>query len=377
MQCESNEERIGRALAIKDLTDPENGVHAINLVVKAIAEFFETKKGWPKPDIRRSGPISSVANNFDRLYFPHDNPSRLPRYTRYINEEKILRTHTTAIIPDIIAEIKNNQLDDYLVLCPGICYRRDVVDKKHTGEPHQMDIWKIKKGQPKFDRSSLIELIEAVIEATIPGAVYRANEVIHPYTINGLEVEVNINNDWLEILECGEANPKIIVDAGLNPDEYSGLAMGIGLDRLVMLIKKIDDIRILRSDDPRIKEQMMNLDLYVPVSNYPFIKQDISVAVSEDFNEEDVCEKIKDVTGKDADAIEEITVVSEASFNQLPEKAIERLGIVTGQKNMLIKIIFRSHERSLTHKEVNEIRDKIYMAVNQGKTGGYLDFIKQ
>jgi len=372
MNIISNAERIKQALAIKDLSDPGNGIHAINLVIEIILAYLLKLEGWPKPEVRRSNPVTSVLNNFDRLYFPSDSPNRLSRFTRYIDDKTVLRTHTTPIIPDILLEIKEQGLDDYLVLCPGICYRRDVIDRKHTGEPHQMDIWRIKKGLPRLERQALIELVEIVIAATIPGVEYRANEVIHPYTINGLEVEIKVRNNWLELLECGEAHPQLLADSGLDSSDYSGLAMGIGLDRTAMLIKGIGDIRLLRSNDPRIKKQMLNLDPFVAVSKYPPIRQDISVSINDGVSEEDICEKIKDVMGEDANVIEEITIVSETAYRQLPAKAIERLGIKPGQKNMLIKIVLRSHERSLMHEEANTMRNKIYRAINQSGTDGYL-----
>jgi phenylalanyl-tRNA synthetase alpha chain len=237
-----------------------------------------------------------------------------------------------------------------------------------------MDIWRIKKSAPRLERQALIDLIESVLDAVIPGSKYRANEVNHPYTINGLEVEVLVKGYWLELLECGEAHPKLLLDAGLNPEEYSGLAMGIGLDRMVMLLKGIDDIRLLRSEDPRIKQQLTNLDPYQPVSKYPLIRQDLSVSVSQETNEEDVCETIKDVLGDNSDVIEEITIASETNYDRLPAKAVRRLGIKPGQKNMLIRVVLRSHERSLTHEEANEMRDKIYRAVDESETGGYLTY---
>jgi len=364
--------RLEASLAIPDLSDPINGLHAINLVVDSIYKYLSRKDGWPKPEIRRGNPISSVTNDFDRLYFPLDNVTRLPRYTRYLDEERILRTHTSAMIPDILKEVRERNLADYSVMCPGICYRRDVVNKSHVGEPHQMDIWRVKKGDQKLERQALLDLIESIIDATIPGSKYRANEVIHPYTINGLEVEIMVKGDWLELLECGEIHPQLLKDAGMNPAEYSGLAMGIGLDRTVMLIKNLDDIRLLRSEDPRIKQQMVNLDRYQPVSKYPQVRQDISVSVSQETNEEDVCEAIKDVLGSNAEVVEEITIISETPYEHLPPKAIERLGINPDQKNMLIKVILRSHERSLTHEEANQMRDLMYRAIDKSKTGGYL-----
>lgn len=363
-------EKIEQALAIKDLTNPQNGIHAINLAIEKIKKPLSEKAGWPLLEVRRTdSPVSSVRNDFDRLYFPIDSPARSPVYTRYITEESILRTHTSALIPDILLEIKQKLLTDFAVLCPGICYRRDVIDKKHTGEPHQMDIWRIKKGVQRLKRPALIELIEAVVYSLVPGAKYRANEVEHPYTKNGLEVEIWVKDNWLELLECGEAHPQLLDDSGLDSREYSGLAMGIGLDRAVMIVKGIDDIRILRSEEPRIKRQMGNLNPYIPVSKYPQIKQDLSVVVHNDATEEDICEIIRDAMGPKAVAIEEVKIVSKTSYDELPHQAIERLGIVSGQKNLLIRIILRSHERSLRHEEANEIRDLLYRALHQGSRG--------
>ena len=366
-------ERLMASLAITDLTDPKNGIHIINLAIDKIYYCLNSKEGWPNPEVRRSSPITSVNRNYDQLRFSIDNPGRSSRYTRYISEDSILRTHTSEMIPGILDELKKREAGDYLLICPGICYRRDVIDKTHCSEPHQMDIWRIKMGLPRLERPALIELIDVIIKCVLPEMKYRANEVNHPYTINGLEVEIlKKDGGWLELLECGEIHPEILSNSGLDPTEYSGLAMGIGLDRLAMLMKGIDDIRILRSEDPRIKQQMINLNPYQSVSKYPPIRQDLSVSVSQETNEEDVCEIIKDALSDNDNVIEEITIVSETLYKQLPPKAIERLGIKPNQKNILIRVILRSHERSLTHKEANEMRDKIYRAVDQSETGGYL-----
>jgi len=118
------------------------------------------------------------------------------------------------------------------------------------------------------------------------------------------------------------------------------------------------------------------LDPYQSVSKYPPVRQDLSVSVSQEINEEDICEAIKDALGDNSDVVEEITIVSETNYDRLPAKAIERLGIIPGQKNMLIRVILRSHERSLTHEEANEIRNKMYRAIDRSKTGGYLTYNK-
>lgn len=188
----------------------------------------------------------------------------------------------------------------------------------------------------------------------------------HPYTVNGLEVEVEVEGKWLEVLECGEINPKLLIDAGLDSQTCSGLAMGIGLDRLVMLIKGMDDIRLLRAKDPRIRRQMTDLEPYLPVSKYPPMRHDLSVAVSQDTQPEDIAEATRVALGEDVDTLEEVNIVEETAYKDLPPQAVERLGIKPDQKNLLVRMIFRSHERSLTQKEANALRDTVYAAIHRG-----------
>lgn len=362
-----SEERLKASLAIVDLTDPVNGIHAINIIVSDIRKALE--KAYPRACFEevRVSPEVSVKENFDDLLFPADNAGRSSRYTRYVNEDVVLRTHTSASIPGWLKK-KQNQIEDNIVLLPGMCYRRDVVDKTHCAEPHQMDVWRLKRGEPKFNRTDLINLIETILDCVVPGCKYRANEVRHPYTINGLEVEVFINDGWLEVLECGEANPVVLRNAGIDPREFSGLALGMGLDRLVMTIKKIDDIRVLRSTDPRIQSQMTNLFRFVPVSNQPETKRVLSYSASLDKTEEDICEEIRDVLGENAALIERIEY-SETPYDQLHPKARENLGIRPNQKNVVVTLTFRSLEGSLPKAIVNEWVKHLYPKLNEGDRG--------
>jgi len=70
------------------------------------------------------------------------------------------------------------------------------------------------------------------IETMLPGRAYRCNESVHPYTMNGLEVEVQLGERWVEVLECGEIHPWLLNEGHLPSQQWSGLAMGIGLDRM-------------------------------------------------------------------------------------------------------------------------------------------------
>lgn len=361
-------ERLKASLAVSDLTDSNNGIHAINILVSNVKLALEKSYAGAVVEEVRSNPEVSLQENFDNLLFPLDNAGRSSRYTRYVTKDTVLRTHTSSAIPSWLKKASQDGVSDAIVVLPGMCYRRDVVDKTHCAEPHQMDVWRIKRGLPRFVRSDLIHLLETILECVVPGCKYRANEVEHPYTMRGLEVEVFVNGSWLEVLECGEAHPTVLKNAGLDPEEYSGLALGMGLDRLVMIIKGIDDIRVLRSDDPRIRRQMTNLEKFVTVSDQPATKRVLSYSTSVDKTEEDICEEICDELGQDAVFIEKIEY-SEVSYDQLPEKARLNLGIRPDQKNVVVTLTFRSLESSLPKAIVNGWIQHLYPKLNQGDRG--------
>src|SRR5262249_31085492 len=152
------------------------------------------------------------------------------------------------------------------------------------GEPHQMDVWLI--ARRRVDRPDLLGLVRAVLEAALPGYTYRCSPATHPYTVGGLQVDVLEGGRETEVLECGQILPRLLDDAGLPSTSYSGLALGMGLDRLVMLRKGLDDIRLLRSADPRVAGQMQDLAPWRPVSRQPGTERNLSVAVSADLTPE-------------------------------------------------------------------------------------------
>ncbi|MDJ0772485.1 MAG: hypothetical protein QNJ49_03505 [Mastigocoleus sp. MO_167.B18] len=337
-----------------DLTNPANGIHTINLIVYKIAESLY-ESDYPEPIIWLSSPITTVTNNFDKLYFPTESLSRSPKYTRYLSKDTLLRTHTTAIMPEILPYLQ----EENLIIHPGICYRRDVVDKRHVGEPHQMDVWLISRDFK--GHLSKVRFIENILHAILPNVSYRLNETSHPYTLNGLEIEVLVDGKWIEIGECGDARPDL-----LQPG-YIGLASGWGLDRLAMLVKGIDDIRLLRSTHPQIATQMTNLETYQAVSNQPSISRDLSIVTSLDTELEDICEQITEVLADDLELLASVDILSETNYHQLPQKAIQRLGIQPNQKNLLVRMTFQSLHTSITNQKANILRDMVYQKIHQGE----------
>jgi phenylalanyl-tRNA synthetase alpha chain len=261
------------------------------------------------------------------------------------------------------------QYEDALLACPGLTYRRDAIDRLHVGEPHQLDLWRIARRD--LGRDELHEMIALVATALLPGAELRIDPATHPYTTGGLEVHARVGGEWVEVLECGVAHPGVLERCGLPAARYSGLAMGIGLDRMLMLRKGIDDIRALRSDDPRIARQMLDLEPYRPVSNQPATRRDLSIAVHEDLTAAELCDRVREILGERSASIEAIEVLAETACRDLSTIARERLGIEPSQKNVLLRIVIRDLERTLTSVEANGLRDEIYDLLHEGSVKCY------
>lgn len=337
----------------RDLSDPAYGPHAVQLLVDDVLAALPGE-----PRVLRDHPEVSVDDNYTALGYPPDAITRDARYTRYTGENRMLRSHTTAMVPPALRLLgTQDDWDDVLLACVGMVYRRDAVDRVHSGTPHQLDLWRI-----SHHRADLDELIDAVITTAVPGLRYRTTPATHPYTTAGRQVDVLVDGEWLEVAECGLAARHVLRRAWL-PDDVHGLALGVGLDRLLMLRKGIPDIRLLSSDDPRVAAQMLDLTPYRPVSKHPPITRDISVAVGADADGETIGDVVRAAVG---DLVEEVAVVSETPVSALPPVAVERLGARPDQKNVLLRLVLRHPTRTLTDDDANAARDAAHAAVHEG-----------
>jgi phenylalanyl-tRNA synthetase alpha chain len=355
---------LRHALSLRDLTDPAHGPHAMQSLVADATSALASAWGATVV-VHRASPVVSVLDNYDRLHYPAGGAARDARYTRYVGEATLLRTQTSAMIPPLLRDLAAEPPDDALLVCPGLVYRRDSIDRLHTGEPHQVDLWRLRAG-PRLARVDLEAMIRLVVAAVLPGAEVRWTSATHPYTLDGLQIDVRSGDDWVEIGECGLALPALLAESGLDAARRSGLAMGLGLDRILMLRKGIDDIRLLRSTDPRVLAQMSDLAPYRPVSAQPAVRRDLSLAVDADDTPEELGDRVREALGEDAARVEAIVVVAETPRAALTEVAAARLGMGPGQKNVLLRVVLRDLARTLTHAEANALRDRIYAALHRG-----------
>jgi phenylalanyl-tRNA synthetase alpha chain len=360
-------EQLRAALAVRDLTDPAYGAHAMQRVCDAIARALAA--AWSASvRVVRASPIVTARDNYDRLYYPADGVARDARYTRWIGPGVLLRSQTSAMIPAALEALaRDASWRDIVLVCPGLVYRRDCIDRHHVGEPHQVDVWRIRRGDAALGDEDLRAMIDLVAGAALPGWSWRATPTVHPYTERGLQIDAaERGGDWLEIGECGLASPRVLADAGLDAATTTGLAMGLGLDRLVMLRKGIPDIRLLRARDPRIVEQLQDLAPYRAVSAMPPATRDLSIAVDAGDTAEDLGDRVRAALGDRASAVESVEVVSETPHDVLPVAARARIGIAPGQNNLLVRVVLRDLERTLTAAEANALRDRIYAALHRG-----------
>ena len=379
-------DQLARDLEVRDLTDPDGGPHAAQLVlaraVDALAARWGCRVLW-----HRGSRIVPVADNYDLLGYDPADVTRDARYTRYVDERRMLRSHSTALIPGALRAVAREcasdgqdgrdghdgpDTSDVLLVCPGIVYRRDAIDRLHTGTPHQVDLWRISRREPRGN-TQFQEMVATILDALLPGAEHRLDPRVHPYTLHGQQVDVRTGNhggadaadEWVEVAEGGLAHPQVLARAGLD-DSYSGLALGLGLDRLLMLIKGVPDIRQLRAADPRIAGQLLDLEPYRAVSLMPPIRRDLSVAVDPGDLAEDLGDRVRDALGPDAARVEEVEILSRTACAELPAAARERLGARLDQDNLLVRVVLRDLERTLTDHDANVLRDRIYGAVHRG-----------
>ncbi|MDX1343076.1 MAG: hypothetical protein R3227_11995 [Reinekea sp.] len=357
---------LTRALSTPDLTDPlvVSG-HALQTLIRLTQRALQ--QTWScQVRTLRSSPVVPIENNYDRLNYPLDGVARDARYTRYITPRYILRTQTSSAIPDALAGMHGESPADLLLLLPGIVYRRDCIDRLHCAEPHQLDIWRLvnHKERKPMRTEDLHQMIQTLMNALLPGHEWRTVPSPHPYTQCGVQIDVRWQEAWIEVGECGLIAPTILHNAGLTV--HSGLAMGLGLDRILMIRKNIPDIRLLRSTSHQVQEQMQDLSPYRPVSSMPAINRDLSLVVNAAVDAEILGDRLREGLA-DSSMIESLVVMEETPYASLPEKVRERLAMTSDQKNLLLRITIRDLHRTLTSAQANAIRNEVYLLLHEGK----------
>src|SRR3990167_5742878 len=289
--------------------------------------------------------------SFDLFNFSADHPARSKSDTYYVNETNILRTHDTVMwyyylnLPEIKDKISRNE--SFGVLCYGKVYRKDEIDRRHMNIFHQMGgLYMVPDSKEILSlddlKSVLTEIVQTIFGKDIE---FRFNVDTFPYTDPSLEVEVKINGDWVEILGSGMPRKEVMANFGI--EGYNGWAFGFGLERLAIIGMELPDIRLLWSDDPRVKKQLKLGQKFVQVSKYPPVTRDISFVVDSDFAPNNYFDLVRDVAG---DLVEEMTLLDKY-------ENIEKFG--AGKTSYAYRIVYRSLDRTLTNAEVDKLHKEL------------------
>ena len=350
-------------LNIEDLTD---ATHAISLMASEVQKAISSV--YPHlPTVVLKGPkVVNAHHNYKLLGYPENDITQSNVYTKWVDEGNILRTQTTSLILEYLVRWRENP-HPTVVVAPGMVYRRDVRDRWHCANPHQMDVWVL---GVEASAQTLLHAVQTIAQRCITQNPIVCN-TSHPYTMKGQEISALWQQQELEVGEGGLIAPSLLDRLSIS-QRWGGLAMGWGLDRLVMIKKQLPDIRLLRDPLPSIAQQMEHLKIWQPVSRQPHASRQISVLRGNE-SEESLVEEILNAAKGNASRIQEITVVSTTLVEDLPAVAQQRLGPMHPQQNnVLIKIVWQDEATSLARDDVNIWTRDIYKAIHRGTNWEYL-----
>jgi phenylalanyl-tRNA synthetase alpha chain len=307
--------------------------HPIEIIKRKIYDYF----GDSFVKFDNLQPTVDISENFDKLLIPKDHPARAMTDTYYVNENQVLRTHTSAHQNELLT-------DGYTkFLVTGDVYRKDEIDSCHYPVFHQMEGMCV-YNENEDVQSELIKTIDGLVATLFPGCEYRISEDYFPFTDPSIEVEVKFNGKWLEILGAGIVRQEILSNCNL--EGKKAWAFGLGLERLAMILFKIPDIRYFWTSDERFIKQFEsgNIVEFKEYSKYPSCYKDVAFWINEEYNYNNFCEIVRECGG---DIIEEISLLDN----------------FTNPKNQktshCYRINYRSNDRNLTNEEVDEIQNKI------------------
>ena len=340
--------RMRRFLDMPDLSrTPGNPLHEMAQRIVALPAFGTF-------DHIEVPQIVNTHVSFDLFDFASDHVARSKSDTYYVDDSHILRPHTTVMWYYYLQneEVRKRIEAGEAVgsLCHGKVYRKDEIDRRHMNVFHQMDGWYLVPKEQKIITKEDLQNVLADIAQAIFGAdvKYRFNEDSFPYTDPSIEMEVEIGGNWVEVLGSGVVKGSVLKNLGVDPDVYNGWAFGFGLERLAIISMELPDIRLLWSEDERVKRQLVLGNKYEEVSKYPPVLRDISFIVPDSFIPNDYFDLIRDLGG---DLVEEVELLDKY------ENA-EKFG--EGRVSYTYRITYRSTDRTLTNEEVDAIQEKVY-----------------
>lgn len=260
-----NKAQLAQKLASEkiDVTLPGRKVnvghkHPLTLTLNRIKETF-MRMGF---DIAEGPEIEQDYFNFEALNLPKDHPARDMQDSFYITEEILLRTHTSPVQARTMQASEPNK--PIRIIAPGKVYRRDY-DATHSPMFHQVEGLVVDKGISFADLKGTLELFIREIFGANTKVRFRPS--FFPFTEPSAEVDISCvmcggagcrtcsHTGWLEILGSGMVHPNVLKMSKYDPNQVSGFAFGMGVERIAMLVYGIDDLRLYYDNDIRFLQQ--------------------------------------------------------------------------------------------------------------------------
>lgn len=231
--------------------------HPLTIVSEEVAQAF-LGLGFSVVD----GPeVETDYYNFEALNIPLNHPARDMWDSFYIKEGVLLRTHTSPVQMRVMEKNK----PPLRVISYGKCYRRDAVDATHSWMFNQLEGFMVDEGVTFSDLKGVLNLLAQklfgeerktkFLPGYFPFTEPSAEVYIDCFKCEGKGCDFCKGSGWIEILGCGMVHPKVLENAGYDPEKYTGFAFGIGMERIAMLKYGIGDIRLFFENDKRFLEQ--------------------------------------------------------------------------------------------------------------------------
>ena len=237
---------------------PESGTkHPLNTVLDDLQDIF-IGMGF---SIVEGPEVELDYYNFEALNLPPDHPARDTQDTFYISDNVLLRTQTSPVQ----VRVMEQQQPPIRIISPGRVYRSDAVDATHSPVFHQVEGLVIDKGITMADLKGTLEVFVKKLYGDDTRLRFRPHHF--PFTEPSAEVDISCFNcggkgcnickgeGWIEILGCGMVHPKVLQNCGIDPEEYSGFAFGMGLERVTMFRYGIKDLRLFYENDIEFLKQ--------------------------------------------------------------------------------------------------------------------------
>ncbi len=236
---------------------PEGHRHPSNITLEEVENIF-IGMGYKVVE----GPeIEKDYYNFEALNIPADHPAKDEQDTFYITQDILLRTQTSSVQ---VHEMENGELPIRMI-APGRVFRSDEMDATHSPTFHQIEGLVVDKGITFADLKGTLQEFAKRLFGEETKIKFRPHHF--QFTEPSAEVDVSCfkcggkgcrfckGSGWVEILGCGMVHPHVLEMSGIDPEEYSGFAFGVGLERIALFKYEIDDMRLLYENDTRFLKQ--------------------------------------------------------------------------------------------------------------------------